>query len=516
MGGSSVLSGDSDTASRGSRGAGRKKSAGAEPKTIVVDGLPDAQGGAWEGMIAGGSGGSVATSCSQSQLYFDAAEAGSIFSMKNGFVNLDTVINVEELQSRPGARCPVHGISAGHNGDQLYAPYLQRPYPLTDDIVLERRLMLSQPPPDSKNRQKKGTLQFRIEVSQRLQKPKLLSDMKAFKAANPNSNFEDFTKWYGNPGSPLEDYNNDDLMMDPNDGGKKNNEHSVARDVNGLSAAMKLDKASEAMKILIATRDFWAETWEEAIEDPAPASEQPPLFNVTSTVEMTLDYLERMHPACLVNQVLAVNLSAAYFTLISSASQTLHVGAVETSLEKLRSRVDRALHLLARDATHGSKSVSTGDDGDNNATDSASAQAFASEETLSACEEACNALSESETLVARAMSLLHKFPKQYDLVHNLLKVADGSIVSLSDNEGRGSILRAIYLQQKRPKRQMAPMTPNDMLPVPLLREYILRNLDDSCPCQLSVRFGDKGAYLDTDMEQEEGAIVLALTKSFAD
>lgn len=39
------------------------------------------------------------------------------------------------------------------------------------------------------------SIRDRIEVSQRIQTPKLMSDMSAFKAANPGCIFEDFVTW---------------------------------------------------------------------------------------------------------------------------------------------------------------------------------------------------------------------------------------------------------------------------------------------------------------------------------
>jgi hypothetical protein len=235
-----------------------------------------------------------------------------------------------------------------------------------------------------------------------------------------------------------------------------------------------------------------------------------------STVEMTLDYLERMHPACLVNQILAVNLSAAYFTLISSADETLKIGVVEASLLHLRHRIDRALALLSRDATYGSTSLPEGStNSEMQNYDSVSAQAFASDEAIGAAEDACNSLSEAETILARATSLLHKFPKQYDLIQQLLRLPDGSIASLNNVKGRKAILRAVRGQQRA---KASPSSHHSFtrkgLPVPLLREYMLRNLDDSNPCQLSVRFGDKGAHVDNT--DKEGGLVLALTKTFRD
>jgi Rab3 GTPase-activating protein catalytic subunit len=78
---------------------------------------------------------------------------------------------------RKGARCPVQGATLQEANTQLYAPYLQRPLPLTDDIVAERRVMMA--------RQRYTHVGTRLEIARRLQEPKLLSDMQAFIAANP-------------------------------------------------------------------------------------------------------------------------------------------------------------------------------------------------------------------------------------------------------------------------------------------------------------------------------------------
>jgi Rab3 GTPase-activating protein catalytic subunit len=455
---------------------------------IVVEGLPDQ---AWEGTIMDGSdAGSVATSCSQSQAYYDAAEAGSIFSMKNGFVNLDTVVNVADMLRRPGARCPIHEVTYGPEHNQLYAPYLLRPYPLTDDVVRERRMMLERHPTDEK---KRISLQYRIELAHRFQKPKLLSDMCAFKAANPDIGFEDFTKWYGNPGNPLDDYHDEE-------------EEIKVETRYDESAAKKLDKASEAMKVLTSTRDFWSSTWDEA--EPVPASEQKPLFDVGMSVEIALDYLEQMHPTNLLNQILAVNLSAAYFTLVSSADDALDIELVKTCVQKLRSKIDKALHKLARDAVPLSPfSTPTPDHGSQA---SVTSQKYAASDTITACEEACTALGEVETMIARATSLLNKFPNQLQLIQNLLLLADGTPVRLDDEKGRISFLNAIHHQQQ----QHSTFSTLESLPKPVLREYVLRNLDEDNPCQLSVRFGDEGAYL--DRVDNEGGVLLALSKSYKD
>jgi Rab3 GTPase-activating protein catalytic subunit len=422
---------------------------------------------------------------------------------------------------RRGARCPVAGCSLVANGDQLYAPYLQRPYPLTDDVIAERRMMLSRAQLET-TRATDQVIQRRLEISYRLQKPKLLSDMCAFKAANPGSVFQDFINWYGNPGNPLEDYCD------------MRNSHSRGTTIGDLllgrasteSVAIKLDKASEATQMLNETREFWSRTWEEA--RPIAASEQKPLFDVSSTVEMALDYMEQIHPAILINQIMAVNLAVAYFTLMGAAKEVgvLHVkGLLQGTFQRLRDRTEHALELLSMDATK-STSASCSD-----ARHHEGSSSFISLQAISACDAACSALSEAEVLTARATSLLHKFPEQYDLVGSILQHEPGYEITLSNRKAQQQILHAIQQQQQQQQTEAKkPSTASDANPSyvvrPALREYILRNLDDSHPCQLSVRFGDEIAMLNRSKSNNSragnqehasgGGLIIALTKSLAE
>jgi hypothetical protein len=485
-----VDDGDDDSLERALRKKA-KKHKGDKRNSFVVEGLPDQQ---WQGVVMDGDGseGSIVSSGTLSQAYFDAAEAGSIFSSKHGFVSLDTVVNVADMKRRPGARCPVANASLTVTGDQLYAPYLQRPYPVTDDVALERRIMLAK---SCEGEERRNALQTRLEISQRLQRPKLRSDMCSFKAANPHCTIDDFTKWYGNPGSPLDDYSSDPLL---------DHEFSLEGALHD-SAAKKLDRASEAMRVLVATRDFWGKTWEEAT--PIPASEQEPLFDCSTTVEVVLDYLEQLHPANLMNQVMGVNLSSAYFALASSAKGTMKIGIVQLSVKRLRQKTERALELLSRDATGMLSQIAEG--GASTAA-STNSSMYATEDTISACEDACNALSVTETMVARATSLLHKFPGQYKLISDLLRFVDGSTLALIDRMGRSSFLSLIHEQQQRQNGERE--TSKDNLPNPLLREYVFRNLDDDNPAQLAVRFGEEGANMEAGSARE-GGVLLALMKS---
>ena len=208
----------------------------------------------------------------------------------------EALVTVANRRDRKGIRCPVHGAHLIASSDQVYAPYLQRPHPVTDELILERRNLLTAA---TRYDSSSTSVKNRLEVAHRLEKAKLLSDMSAFKAANPGAIFHNFALWYGNPKNPLQLYNDE------------------IADVNcTLTGEYKDKEAEKAAFILDQTRFFWLDTWDEA--DPISASEQIPLFDVFSTVEMILISFEGMHPAQLLNQILAVNFAMVDFILSSS------------------------------------------------------------------------------------------------------------------------------------------------------------------------------------------------------
>ena len=421
----------------------------------------------------------------------------------------------ERDPTRRGARCPVPGCRLVQTDHQLYAPYLQRPYPLTDDVIAERRMMLSRHFEPSEASQ--HGVHRRLEISYRLQKPKLLSDMSAFKAANPGSIFQDFINWYGNPGNPLDDYS--DMRNKENTGSTVGD--LLLRRAATESVALKLDKATEAIQMLNETREFWSRTWEEA--RAIAASDQKLLFDVTSTVEMALDFMENMHPAILLNQVLAVNMAVSYFTIIEAAEEAgvdKVGGLVTRAFQRLRERTEHALEILSGDATLST----TGAPKDGQHKEGSSS--FISVPVISACDAACSALSEAEVLTARATSLLHKFPGQYSLVQSVLCHEPGYEICLMDQKGQSQILRAVYEQQmkSRPTGSVAT-TPSEMKTcidaLPTLREYVFRNLDDVSPCQLSVRFADKAKAVNKPTRGEQVCnsgvgLLLSVTESVAE
>jgi Rab3 GTPase-activating protein catalytic subunit len=371
---------------------------------------------------------------------------------------------------RHGARCPVQGAFLCETGDQLYAPYLQRPFPLTDDVIAERRLVLSRQGSSGQA----STMRQRLEITQRFQKPKLQSDMRAFKAANPGAVFEDFIRWYGEPSEALD------------------------VDSKGSTGPIEVSKvpepSNERTLALGQTKSFWAQTWNEAA--PLPAAEQESLFIAESTVEMALDYLETIHPASLLCQILAVNLALSYFILAASAGDTIHVRSLRLSLHMLRENIDEALQCLASDATLPI---------DNIHKDKSSPEMMATVESIDACTKACASLTAVEVIMSRAASLLHKLPQQYDLVESIMQRKEGASIRIAADDARSSFQKTVLVQQNR-------LSKADRLK-PAVREYLFRNTDERTPCQLCVRTSDEGIHVFGD---GRGGTLFALTKVVSD
>ena len=395
----------------------------------------------------------------------------------DGRQDLDNSFQVDErIAGRKGVRCPVHGLSLIKTGDQLYAPYLQRTEPMSRDELIQRRALLAEASTSPSG--EKYSIQDRLEVAHRLQKAKLSSDMSSFKAANPGACLEDFTAWYGNPDNPLDEYTEGKRNAPPSPRAKPTS-------FSGSNSKEKLEKASEAIHALTAMRNFWYETWEKAT--PLAASEQEPLFDPEVTSAGAMHAMETIHPANLLNQILAVNLSAAVFVLYSEAGATRQIRAVRNALQKLGNLVEAALLDLMDDRS----GRQVGWKGDANQGESMDdIERYVSVQTVASCEEACNAIGEAEVIVSRAMSLLSKFPGQYSLIEDIL-VKSQRMAVVNDVSARADVMELILSQQ----RQQDAASEN--VPTPSMQEYMLRSQPDHqhAPCQLTARLGKQRGLL---------------------
>jgi len=389
--------------------------------------------------------------------------------------------------SRVGARCPVpSAMPLIESGDQVYAPYLQRTLPVTDEEEERQKRMLGV---DRGNGKDRLSIQDRIKIAQRLQKPKLLSDMSSFKAANHGAVFEDFIRWYGNPENPLGEELNEDSWK------RKAEIRSKLSPEQAKNVA--LNEASEAISLLMNLRAFWEDSWDES--EAEAAFEQDPLFDPYTTVEMMLHSLETIHPALLMNQVLAVNLSNARFVLSAASKQARQVGTIDEGLRNLNNAIDLALEALTKDASD--------EVGPNTTDDKSDPLTHLTIETISKCEEACNQIGDFEVLLSRSLALLNQLPGKYRLVDSLLQgCTDGNFVFVKHPNDRDAFLGAIR------SGQMTNVTldPSSFFPDASMREYIMSNNDRLNPCQLNVRLVPSTRGVASSFN---GSLLLALSSS---
>ena len=137
----------------------------------------------------------------------------------------------------------------------------------------------------------------------RMQAGEVISDMAAFKAANPGCCFEDFVRWF----SP-----NDWLVEE--ESGSSASDSSVA-DGDDMMATPRLtvdndstDNTVETVSGTLSQRmmepdNLWRQLWDdEATTAPLPAAEQQPLFDYIAEAERVLHYLETVPPLSLLIQ----------------------------------------------------------------------------------------------------------------------------------------------------------------------------------------------------------------------
>lgn len=348
--------------------------------------------------------------------FFDPEEEEVLFDSPSKAIashQIEDMLKIRAMALNPshnrvGARCPVpDAMPLIRTGDQLYAPYLQRTLPMTDEEEENHKKLMGGSKAGKYHDQ--VSIQSRIAISQRLQKPKLLSDMSSFKAANPTAIFEDFVLWYGNPENPLNEEINGETA--------RRAFESRSTLPPDQAKVIALEEASEAIReyrrddkmpfvcnsnllylifillstltvctcaeILMSLRAFWEDTWENAT--PCPAFEQEPLFDPYSSVEMVLHSFETIHPALLMNQALAVNLASAKFVLDTASQPARKVRSVDQAMLRLKSAIDAALEMLTKDAEQGFLHLAP-----NKTTDDSDPLVYVSTLTITKCEEACN------------------------------------------------------------------------------------------------------------------------------
>ncbi|KAL5583624.1 hypothetical protein UlMin_016066 [Ulmus minor] len=190
-------------------------------------------------------------------------------------------INTGELVLRLGADCPSGDLTMLETGEPVYSPVTQEGPLLTEDLIKENEEFVLR------------TGSVGAGCSQ------LLSDMQAFKAANPGCILEDFVRWHSPPDWTEAEQNNE--AEDPSD------------DTDILSTRGQLSSRMQK------EGNLWRELWETA--KPVPAVKQAPLFDEDLAAEGILDVLEEMPPSELFEQ-LFISLLGLGFVIAEASLST--------------------------------------------------------------------------------------------------------------------------------------------------------------------------------------------------
>ncbi|XP_034678851.1 uncharacterized protein LOC117909054 isoform X3 [Vitis riparia] len=190
-------------------------------------------------------------------------------------------ISTGELVLRLGAGRPSDNLMMLETGEPIYVPVTQEGPLLTEDLIKETEEFVLR------------TGSVGAGCSQ------LLSDMQAFKAANPGSILEDFVRWHSPP--DWTDTEPSDECKDTFDGG------------DSLSARGQL--SSRMRK----EGNLWCELWKTA--KPLPAVKQAPLFDEDLAVEGILHFLDDIPPSDLFKQ-LFVSLLGLGFVIAEATLST--------------------------------------------------------------------------------------------------------------------------------------------------------------------------------------------------
>eukprot|EP00268_Persea_americana_P002226 TRINITY_DN10666_c0_g2_i2.p1 TRINITY_DN10666_c0_g2~~TRINITY_DN10666_c0_g2_i2.p1 ORF type:complete len:634 (+),score=119.03 TRINITY_DN10666_c0_g2_i2:150-2051(+) len=181
-------------------------------------------------------------------------------------------IDSGDLVLRLGADCPAEGLTMLETGEPVYCPVTQEGPILTEDLIRETEEFVLR------------TGSVGAGCSQ------LLSDMQAFKAANPGCILEDFIRWHSPP-----DWTGADSCNDTKDS------------LDGEDTSFRRGQLSTRMQ---KEGNLWRELWETA--KPLPAVRQAPLFDEDLAVESILNVFENISPSDLFRQLFVSILSSGF------------------------------------------------------------------------------------------------------------------------------------------------------------------------------------------------------------
>nr|AMK48037.1 putative rab3 gtpase-activating protein catalytic subunit [Lupinus angustifolius] len=204
------------------------------------------------------------TNIKHSDNYIDGSPASPVLYAR---------LSTGELVLRIGADCLAGDLMLLETGEPVYSPFTQEGPLLTEDLIREHEEFVLR------------TGSVGAGCSQ------LLSDMQAFKAANPGSILEDFVRWHSPP-----DWSENEAITEDSD----------------VFYPGELSTRGQLSRRMQKEGNLWRQLWETS--KPVPAVKQAPLFDEDLAVEGILNAFEDIHPSELFGQ-LFVSLLGLGFTI---------------------------------------------------------------------------------------------------------------------------------------------------------------------------------------------------------
>lgn len=318
------------------------------------------------------------------------------------------------------------------------------------------------------------------QVKQQLQRTSLLSDMQAFKAANPGCCMADFIRWH----SPKDWISWEKLSSEEKEQSfmiqtKESNDHQSLQwnwpEYGRLSQRMGNSSCSS---------NLWKQTWLEALS--ICVQDQRPLFNPTHEAEKVFHFLETLAPFEMFHHILVGTITNAIYILkYGSIEPISKIALIDSALPLLSVSCNKAIDALDETSrtVHGYLEIPVAD----KKVQDYIQVAFAM--TIEVMEKLVQDVCDVEATVAFASSSLRIFPTQYNLINRMLlqyrinhAVADTSC-AVEDPDERREIqyLFGQYQQEEERdghqeetlKDSTRALTTAAPLQDPIRREYIL-------------------------------------------
>ncbi|XP_074597840.1 RAB3 GTPase activating protein subunit 1 [Brevipalpus obovatus] len=249
----------------------------------------------------------ISSSCQQSNSEGEPNIVGEDDDEDQFFDAIDQEEDIPDRTSglyRPEGRLhQLNDLQLLGSDELLYVPITQEPPPMTEDMLQEHAKILSE----------LGTSPEAAALRAKMQSASLISDMEAFKAANPGCKLEDFVRWHS-PRDFIEEEAETEKVEKAKAKEKEKREKEERKSVAISHHSSPLDKqstsqdlidqklSSQSDPVVVSSRggnqrghlssrmqhpgNMWQEAWNSA--RPIPVSRQKRLFDYTKEAERVL------------------------------------------------------------------------------------------------------------------------------------------------------------------------------------------------------------------------------------